>query len=129
MTFFKSDLARKRWGRFKNRRTSFLSMVLFSITLVFSLSAEIWANSSPLVMKYHGSLYLPVFKYYHPTVFGRDDIAQMDFRALEFGEGDWAVWPVIKWDPLERNEKLDDLPGKPTMVNWLGTDESGRDVA
>ncbi|HVK61867.1 MAG TPA: ABC transporter permease subunit [Bdellovibrionales bacterium] len=129
MKIFKSDLAQKRWRRFKEKRTSVAAAILLGIFLVFSLTAELWANSQPLLMSYKGQTYWPVFKYYHPSTFGRDDLAQMDYRALEMSTDDWAVWPVLKWDPLERNEKLDDLPSSPSSVNWLGTDDTGRDVA
>jgi microcin C transport system permease protein len=53
----------------------------------------------------------------------------MDYSELKLGPDDWAIWPLIKWDPYSRNDKVDILPGAPSSSNWLGTDESGRDVA
>jgi microcin C transport system permease protein len=126
---FRSELARKRWRRFRANRIAVVSVWILLALMFFSATAELWANSSPLILRYHGKTYVPVVKYYHPTEFGRDDIAQMDYRGLELAEGDWAIWPLIKWDPFERNEKLNELPAPPSSENLLGTDDSGRDVA
>lgn len=127
--FLTNDLSRKRWRRFKSHRLGVVSSWLLLICLFFSFTAELWANSKPLVLDYRGQLYFPVLKYYHPSVFGREDIALMDYRTLELGAEDWAVWPVIRWDPYERNSAPESLPSRPTASNFLGTDESGRDVA
>ncbi len=37
-------------------------------------------------------------------------------------------WPIIQWNPTESNKLVDTYPSPPTKVNWIGTDESGRDV-
>jgi microcin C transport system permease protein len=126
---FKSELARKRWRRFRANKVALVSVWALAMIIFFSATAELWANSKPLILRYHGQTYFPVVSYYHPTEFGRDDIAQMDYRSLELGSGDWALWPLIKWDPFERNEKLTELPAPPSSENWFGSDESGRDVA
>jgi len=127
--FLTHELSRKRWRRFKGHRLGAASVWLLLVLLFFSFTAEIWANSKPLVLSYKGQTYFPVFKYYHPSVFGRDDIAHMDYRELHLGEGDWDAWPLIRWDPYERNSAPESLPSPPTASNLLGTDESGRDVA
>ena len=126
---FRNEISRKRWRRFKSHKLGLISMWVLGFLLFFSFTAELWANSKPLVMSYKGETYFPVLKYYHPSVFGREDISQMDYKTLELSSQDWAVWPVIRWDPYDRNEKLDTLPSPPTASNPLGTDESGRDVA
>lgn len=127
--FLTNELSRKRWRRFKSHRMGSVSVWILFVLLFFSFTAEIWANSKPLVLSYQGQIYFPVFKYYHPSVFGRDDIAQMDYRELKKGDGDWDVWPLIRWDPYERNAAPESLPSPPTASNLLGTDEGGRDVA
>jgi len=127
--FLKHDISKKRWCRFKRHRLGWLALWLLAVLLFFSFTAELWANSKPLVMSYKGTTYFPVLKYYHPTLFGREDISQMDYQGLELSGGDWAVWPVIRWDPFERNPVPETLPSPPSATNLLGTDESGRDVA
>ena len=96
--------------------------------LFFSFTAEFWANSKPLVMQYQGKIYVPLFADYHPTEFGREDIYVMDYRSLEFKEGDWAAWPLVQWDPFESNKVVESYPAAPSKYNLMGTDDRGRDV-
>lgn len=125
-----NELTLKRYKRFKRDRVAVVSVWILLAMFFFSFTAEWWANNRPHIMHYHGKTYFPLFVDYHPTKFGRDDIYVMDYRALELDKekGDWAVWPIIQWDPYESNKLVDTYPSPPTKVNWLGTDESGRDV-
>ncbi|WP_413559598.1 ABC transporter permease subunit [Bdellovibrio sp. HCB209] len=124
----KNELTLKRYRRFKRDRVAVVSIWLLLAMFFFSFTAELWANNQPHIVHHHGKTYFPLFKDYHPSEFGRDDIYVMDYRSLEMKEGDWAVWPIIQWDPYESNKTVDTYPSAPTKVNWLGTDESGRDV-
>ncbi|MNJ93327.1 Inner membrane ABC transporter permease protein YejE [compost metagenome] len=123
-----NELTLKRYKRFKRDRVAILSVWVLLVMFFFSFTAELWANNRPHIISYSGKLYFPLFKDYHPTAFGRDDIYVMDYRALVMKEGDWSVWPIIQWDPYESNAAVDTYPSPPTKVNWIGTDESGRDV-
>lgn len=126
--YIKNDLTLKRWRFFKSKRRTIISCWLFLILIFFSFTAEFWSNSKPIILNYHGKLYYPVFKNYHPTLFNRDDIMIMNYRELTLLDGDWAIWPLIKWDPYESNKSVDVYPGKPSNTNWFGTDDRGRDV-
>jgi microcin C transport system permease protein len=126
--FITNDLTLKRYRRFKRNKLAVLSTWLVLILVFFSMTAEFWSNSQPNFMRYQGKLYAPLFFTYHPTEFGRDDIFVMDYRSLEFKEGDWALWPVVRWDPFESNAKVDSYPAPPSADNLLGTDDRGRDV-
>lgn len=123
-----NELTLKRYKRFKRDRVAIISVWVLLVMFFFSFTAELWANNHPHVVSYKGTLYFPLFKEYHPSVFGRDDIYVMDYRSLELKEGDWAIWPIIQWDPYESNSAVDTYPSPPTKQNWVGTDESGRDV-
>ena len=123
-----NELTLKRYRRFKRNKLAVFSSWIVILLLFFTATAEFWANSSPIVMKYQGELYVPLIKTYHPTVFGREDIFVMDYRSLEFKEGDWAAWPLIQWDPFESNTTVDTYPAPPTKHNLMGTDDRGRDV-
>ena len=127
---FKNDISRKRWRRFRANKIAVVSLVIFIGLVFLSATAEFWANNKPIVIHYHGTTYIPVLQYYHPSTFGQEDAFQTDYRALEKakGEGDWSIWPLIKWGPLERNDSLSEFPSPPSRDNWMGTDESGRDV-
>ncbi len=124
----RNDLSLKRWRRFKNSTSAVVSVWVLLFITFFSFTAEFWANNRPIVMKYYGSLYFPVLKDYHPTVFGIDGSFRTDYRALEFGENDWAAWPIVQWDAYESNSHVDNYPSPPTSTNWFGTDDRGRDV-
>lgn len=123
-----NELTRKRWRRFKRNRTAILWCWILIVITFFSFTADFWANSKPLVMKWHGEIYAPILKDYHPTLFGREDIMVMDYKSLTFSEGEWALWPPVRWDPFESNKKVDNYPSPPTKENWMGTDDRGRDV-
>ena len=125
---FTSELSRKRWRRFKSKRASFFSIWLLLAITIFSASAELWSNSKPLVLHYHDQTYFPVFNQYHPSNFGRTDIMVMDYHQLQLDASDWVVWPPVRWDPVERNESLTEVPSPPTGDNLFGTDDRGRDV-
>jgi microcin C transport system permease protein len=79
-------------------------------------------------MKYNGLVYLPVLKTYHPSVFGQDGFIT-NYRVLDLKSGsNWALWPMVRWDPFESNEAMSTYPSAPSRDNWLGTDDRGRDV-
>ncbi len=128
--FIKNELTLKRYRRFKRNKLAVFSTLMILALMFFSFTAEFWANNQPHVLKYKGELYLPLFKTYHPTVFGREDIFVMDYRSLELdsNSGDWAVWPLVKWDPFESNSTVESYPSPPSKTNIMGTDDRGRDV-
>ena len=126
--FIKNELSLKRYRRFKRDKIAVFSVWGFALLLFVSFTAEWWANSKPHVMYYHGQMYFPLVKDYHPTEFGRNDIYVMDYRALEMGPKDWAIWPLVQWDPFESNKTLENYPAPPSKYNLFGTDDSGRDV-
>jgi microcin C transport system permease protein len=123
-----SELTLKRYRRFKRNRSAVISVFVFLFMIVTSFTAELWFNSKPHVLKYHGELYFPLVKDYHPTLFDRTDIQVMDYRSLEMGSGDWAVWPMVQWNPYESNSFVESYPAAPTKYNLMGTDDRGRDV-
>jgi microcin C transport system permease protein len=126
--FVKNELTKKRLMRFKRNKIAVASFWLFLLMCFFSFSAEMWANSRPLIMSSRGKIFFPVFVDYHPTEFGREDIFVMDYKTMVFNKGDWAAWPLVQWDPYESNSKVDSYPSVPTRVNPFGTDDRGRDV-
>ncbi len=123
-----SPITEKRLHRFKKRKLAVLSLFLLLFMTFLSFTAEFWANSKPILLSYKGTTYFPAFKDYHPKSFGVYDVMVMDYRKLKLADKDWALWPVIQWDPFESNEKLAEYPGAPSKENWMGTDDRGRDI-
>ena len=126
--WIKNPLTVKRWRLFKSRKTSWISLWVFLFFLFLSLTAEFWANNKPLVLFYQGSLYFPILKTYHPDTLGLKDQYIVDYKGLKLNKNDWAIQPLVYWDPYESNLNTEKFPSPPSLVNWFGTDDRGRDV-
>jgi len=83
MTLFKSPLAKRRWQNFKANRRAFWSLWLFGAMFIISLMAELVANDKPLLVKYQGGLYSPVFKFYSEADFGGDFQTEAIYKEIE----------------------------------------------
>ncbi len=125
----KNKLSLRRYRKFKSSKSAVISIIFLCICFFFSLSAEFWANDKPIVLKYNGSLYFPIVKDYHPTVFGNDQMILTDYRKLDMGEKDFAIWTLLYWNPYEHNANEETYPSAPSLKNIMGTDDRGRDVA
>lgn len=128
MMLLKNDISIKRWKRFKSIKRALYSVYLCLFLLFISATAEFWANSKPLVLKYNGGIYFPVIKDHHPSTFDQEGFVT-NYRELKMEGGNWAIWPLVRWNPYETNEKLATFPAPPSSENWMGVDDRGRDVA
>jgi len=126
--YLKNEETLKKWRRFKSRKLAVISCWLVGLSCFFSFTAEFWANNKPIMMSYEGQIYFPVFKKYHPKVFGLNDSLVMNYKSFDLGEEGWAIWPIVKWNPYESNTEVDYYPSQPTTSNWMGTDDRGRDI-
>ncbi|MGB2270675.1 MAG: ABC transporter permease [Candidatus Micropelagos thuwalensis] len=124
-----SPINQRRWESFKANRRGLWSLRMFLVTLC----AEFIANDKPLILRYDGSLYAPVFFSYPETAFGGDFETEADYRdpyvkKLIEDKG-WILWPPIKYSYNTINLDLTvSAPAPPSGENWLGTDDQGRDV-
>lgn len=124
----KNEQSIKNWRAFKRRRSAVWAAWILFVACFISFTAEFWANSKPILLKHKGEIYFPFLKDYSVKEFGITDTMVIDYRKLDLQEGDWIVWPVIKWDPYESNKKLREYPSPPSDANILGTDDRGRDI-
>ena len=129
-----SDETRRKWRVFRQNRRGFTSFVILTVLLVLSVFAELYANSRPLVIFYQGAFYFPLWQVYADTTFGGDFVTEADYQDPFIHDhitsgGNWAIYPPIHWDyqTLNRDPALYH-PSPPSTVNWLGTDDRGRDV-
>lgn len=104
-------------------------MFLFLTTLC----SEIVANDKPILLKYNGELYFPVFSTYSDKDFGgyfeTEAIYRDPFISSEINNNGWMLWPPIRFSYSTINYDLNrPAPSPPTSINWLGTDDQGRDV-
>jgi microcin C transport system permease protein len=126
--------ARRAWLRFKRNRLGYWSLLLFAAMVVLSLGAEILSNDKPLVVRYQGQTYFPVFKDYPETTFGGDFPTPADYldpyiRDKITGGGNWALYAPNPYGSNTLNYFASKpAPAAPSRENLLGTDERGRDL-
>ncbi len=128
-----SPLTRRRLRNFRENRRGFWSLWIFGGLFGVSLLAEVIANDRPLLVHFDGALYFPVVKAYPETTFGGTFPTEAVYRdAAVIGlirEKGWLIWPPIPFRHDTINYDLPvPAPAPPSGVNWLGTDDQGRDL-
>jgi microcin C transport system permease protein len=129
-----SPIQKRRLQSFRGNRRGYWSLWLFLLLFGLSLMAELIANDSPLIISYEGELYFPVVQSIPEETFGGFLPTEANYRdpfiADEINSHGWMVWPPIRFSYDTINYDLDvPSPAPPSTVNWLGTDDQGRDVA
>jgi microcin C transport system permease protein len=157
MSFFKlSALNRRRLALFNRNRRGAWSFWIFVVLFAISLFAPFIANDRPVLASYKGEILFPVFVDYPESKFG-GFLARTDFRdpvnQEEIEANGWLIWPPIRYSyntvnnelprpapsppvyNLTREEACVKYPGAASdpncnfgNMNWLGTDDGGRDV-
>jgi microcin C transport system permease protein len=128
-----TPLTHRRFANFRANRRGFWSLWIFLALFGASLFAEFIANDRPLLVSYDGRFYYPVFVDYPEITFGGDLPTGADYRdpylRQHIAEKGWAIWPLIPFSYQTINYDLPSpAPSPPSAVNWLGTDDQGRDV-
>jgi microcin C transport system permease protein len=124
----KNELSRKRWKIFKKSKSAVVSSIVLFFLITATFLSPLIANNKPIVMKYQGVTYFPIFKDYTAETFAITDSIDVDYRQLKMNEGDYSIWPFIQWNPFESNTKVEMYPSPPSKLNVFGTDDRGRDV-
>jgi microcin C transport system permease protein len=125
---------RRAWLRFKRNRLGYVSLVIFCTLVLLSLVAELVSNDRPLVVVYQGQTFWPIVKDYPETTFGGDFATPTDYldpfiQHKLSGPGNWAVFAPNRYGPKTLNYfAKSPNPAAPTVENWLGTDDRGRDL-
>ena len=128
-----SPITRRRLANFKANRRGYISLWIFLVLFLFSLFSEFIANDKPLVVHYKGDTYFPIFSTYSEQTFGGEFQTEADYRDPYvkdlINEEGWILWPLIPYSYTTINYDLPQpAPSPPTLDNWLGTDDQGRDV-
>jgi microcin C transport system permease protein len=110
------------------------SLLIFCALVGLSLVAEVISNDRPLLVRYQGELYVPLFKDYSEKTFGGDFDTTTDYldpfiRERLSEDGNWALFAPNPYGSKTLNyfAKAPN-PSGPTRDNWLGTDDRGRDL-
>ena len=155
-----SPLNQRRWRNFCKNRRAYWSLWIFTVLFGLSLFAEFLANDKPILVRYQGEFYTPIWKFYPETAFGGDfqteaayadpevkcliatggmdlcfddpegyieDAADGMIEGEEIIRG-WAIWPPIPYSYDTPVDRPGAAPLPPNSQNWLGTDDSKRDV-
>ena len=151
-----SPINRRRLAVFRANRRGFWSLWIFLALFFVTLFAEFITNDRPLIVSYKGEILYPVFAEYPESRFG-GFLARTDFRdpfiQEEINKNGWMIWPPIRYSYDTVNNELPyPAPSKPAFLmsraeacqkypkgaddpncvfgnlNWLGTDDHGRDV-
>ncbi len=128
-----TPINRRRFQRFRSNKRGWFSLWIFSILFGASLGAELIANDKPLLVSYKNHLYFPVLFSYSEHTFGGELPTEADYRddyVLDLIKADgWVIYPPIHFSYNTINYDLPTpAPSAPDQVNWLGTDDQGRDV-
>ena len=154
--FTLKGLNRRRWELFKGNRRGLWSLWIFGALFLMSVFAPIIANDRPMLVSYKGELLFPTFVNYPESKFG-GFLARTDYRDPvnqdEISANGWMIWPPIRYSYNTVNNELPrPAPSTPASnltrdeacakyplgatdpncnfgnLNWLGTDDQGRDV-
>jgi microcin C transport system permease protein len=151
-----SPLNTRRWGNFKANKRGYWALWIFLVLFFVTLFAEFIANDKPIFIHYDGKSYFPIIYTYPDTEFGDDLGTAADYRdpyTQKFLAAHNAIeiWPPIHFSYKTINDRPPSaFPSKPTWMlnntdcdfaakngyaqcgalemNWLGTDDQGRDV-
>lgn len=128
-----TPINRRRIDNFKANRRGYWSLWIFLFIFFVSLFAEFIANDKPLLIRHDGDFYVPVFVSYPETVFGGDFETEAEYSDPEvqelIEEKGWILWPPVRYSfDTVVLDLPSPAPSPPTLQNWLGTDDQGRDV-
>lgn len=129
-----SPITQRRLSQFKANKRGYWSFWIFLALLFICLFAEFIANDKPIYVNYEGGHYFPTFITYPETTFGGDFETRAEYRdpfvAGLINEKGYMIWPPIRFSYGTINYDLrSPAPSAPDEINWVGTDDQGRDVA
>jgi microcin C transport system permease protein len=127
-----SPITQRRLKQFRANRRGYFSLWILLVLVIITLPAEFITNDKPLIIRYKGEFFFPVFVNYPESVFG-GFLAATDYRdpfiKEEVEANGWMVWPPFRYGyrTINRNPATS-VPSPPTRENPLGTDNQARDV-
>jgi peptide/nickel transport system permease protein len=122
--------------QFRKNRTAVYSLRFILCLVVIAVFADLIANEKPLIAKYKGDIYFPVFKSYAVDMgLGQypKDFQNVAWKDMPF---DFAIFPLIPYLPKNIDyanaHSVSPLGSQDVKSlhwrHWLGTDELGHDM-
>jgi microcin C transport system permease protein len=128
-----TPLNRRRLAHFRASKRGMISLIVFGTMFFVSLFAELLANDRPVLIRYDGAFYMPVFRDYPETTFGGDLPTNAVYTDPEvqkmIAEKGWMLRALIpySYDTTVTGEDRNSLL-PPSLKHPLGTDDQARDV-
>ena len=128
-----SPITQRRLANFKANRRGYISLWLFLGLFTISLFAELFSNDHPFLIYYKEKLYFPAVVMYTEKDFGGEFETEAVYRDKYvqdlINQDGWMLWPINRYSYDTINyDLLQPAPSPPSLENWLGTDDQGRDV-
>ena len=135
-TFKHESILQKRWVKFKSLKRGYYSLIILLTLYLISFFLPLFINNRALVVRYNDKFYFPVITgYVSGKTFGQDVPGEARYRSLKMqfeqksGTNDWVLLPIYPYSPYEDiTYEGNKMYEPPSMVHWLGTDNTGRDV-
>ncbi len=128
-----SPIWQARLQRFRKNKIGYYSFLLFLLIFTACMAVNFIANDKPILVKYQDNYFFPVAKAYPETTFGgifetetnyQDPVVQELINQQGF-----MIMPIIPFaDQTPSISRTEAFPAPPNSINWLGTDDQGRDV-
>ena len=121
------------FAKFKKNRRGYFSFLAFFFLFSATLFAELIAGEKPLLIRFGGEFYFPIFQEISEEKLGGVFEAPADFRdpAVQklVEKNGWMIFPPIRFSYDTINYAINTpAPSRPAAENLFGTDDQGRDV-
>ena len=124
----------RAWARFRRNRVGYVSLWIFAAMMVVATFAELVSNDRPLVARYEGEWYFPMFRNLPESTFGGDFATPTEWHDPLIREnlakpGNWAFFTLNPYSGTSvKYFAKDPDPASPSREHYLGTDAAGRDM-
>lgn len=123
----KNSILAKRLRKFKSLKRAYFSLIILVSLYFFSLLGPLFVNNKPLLVKYDGNYYSPMFtelftnNFYEAKFFGQDSLrgeikyGEPHYRSLKKkfksdNNGNYVIMPLYPYNPYEEVlSELDEL--------------------
>ncbi len=129
-------MAGNKITKFRKNKLAVYSARFILVMIVVALLADILANEKPIICRYKGNIYFPVFRSYlvDATILTwPSDFQNAEWTLLSY---DWVLFPPVPYLPqnIDKNNMHSVSPFAKQKISsshwkhWMGTDELGHDV-